>query len=128
MAGGGTANRELSFTRLVDAPRELVFEVWTNPEHLIHWWGPNGFSNTFKEINVQPGGVWRFTMHGLNGVDFPNKIEYKEVVKPSRIAFRHGSDGHDETYFDVTVNFEDKGGKTQLTMTMVFTTEEERDR
>ncbi|HYG14143.1 MAG TPA: SRPBCC family protein, partial [Bacteroidia bacterium] len=90
--------------------------------------GPNGFSNTFKEINVQPGGVWRFTMHGPNGVDFPNKIEYKEVVKPSRIAFRHSSDGQDETYFDVTVNFEDKGGKTQLTMTMVFTTEEERDR
>lgn len=126
MAGG---SRELSFTRLVDAPRELVFEAWTNPEHLIHWWGPHGFSNTFKEINIQPGGVWRFTMHGPDGTDYPNKIEYTEVVKPSRLVYKHGPDNENGTgYFNVTVDFEEKDGKTQLTMTMVFTTEAERDR
>ena len=56
------SNRELAISRLLNAPRELVWEVWTKPEHLTHWWGPVGFSTTTDEISIKPGGVWRFIM------------------------------------------------------------------
>lgn len=79
---GDTADREIVISRLIHAPRELVFKVWTDPKHVAHWWGPNGFTNTIHEMDVRPGGVWRFIMHGPDGVDYPNKIVYKEVVKP----------------------------------------------
>src|SRR5579862_1989189 len=64
---GNAAERELVFRRLLDAPRELVFDVWTNPAHVPQWWGPNGFTTTIHEMDVRPGGVWRLTMHGPDG-------------------------------------------------------------
>lgn len=65
--------------------------MWTDPKH-IAWWGPNGFTNTIHEMNVKPGGVWRFIMHGPDGTDYPNKILFIEVVKPERLVYTHGSD------------------------------------
>ena len=78
----------LIHTRLLDAPRELVWEVWTNPEHLKNWWGPNGFTLTNKSMEVQPGKYWNFIMHGM-GQDFDNSIQYTEVIKPSLLAYKH---------------------------------------
>src|ERR1700722_8445011 len=102
-----TSGREIVTTRLINAPRELVFEVWTKPEHIAKWWGPDGFTNTIKEMEVKPGGVWRFIMHGPNGMDFPTKIVYSEVVKPERLAYRVGAhDENDPNFFDVVVTFE----------------------
>ena len=69
-----TANRELSITRVLNAPPELVWEVWTKPEHITNWWGPFGFTTTTHEMNIKPGGVWRFMMHVPDGRDYPNKI------------------------------------------------------
>lgn len=60
----GAADREIVATRVFDAPRDLVFKMWTDPKHIVHWWGPNGFTNTIHEMDVRPGGVWRFIMHG----------------------------------------------------------------
>ena len=74
---------EIVTTRLLNAPRALVFEAWTDPHHVAQWWGPNGFTNTIHEMDVTPGGVWRFVMHGPDGVDYPNRIVYIEVVNPS---------------------------------------------
>ena len=121
-----TSDRELVITRLLNAPRELVFEVWTDPKHVAQWWGPNGFTNTVHEMEVKPGGVWRLTMHGPDGVDFPNKIVFHKVFKPELLVYSHGDD-KDPGQFEVTVNFVAKGKKTELTMRSVFRTKEELD-
>lgn len=108
----------LIHTRMLDAPRELVWDVWTNPDHLKEWWGPNGFSLTTKSMTVEPGNVWQFIMHGM-GRDWDNKIEYVEVNKPSRLVYKHSGKGASHTFF-VTVLFEEADGKTLLTMRSVF--------
>jgi uncharacterized protein YndB with AHSA1/START domain len=124
-----TSNRELVITRLINAPRELVWEAWTNPEHVKHWWGPDGFTNTIYEMEVKPGGVWRFIMHGPNGMDFPNKIIFNEVVKPERLVYTHGSeDDNDPNIFHATSTFEDRSGKTNIIMQAIWPTAEQRDK
>ena len=106
-------------TRILNAPRELVWEVWTNPAHIKEWWGPNGFSLTTKSMTVEPGQVWDFIMHGM-GRDWDNKIEYVEVTKPSFLSYNH-SGAQDEDYnFTVSILFEEVGVKTLLTMRSVF--------
>ena len=76
------ASREIVATRTFDAPRDLVFKMWTDPKHIAQWWGPKGFTTTIYEMDVKPGGVWRFVMHGPVGVDYQNKVVYLEIVKP----------------------------------------------
>jgi uncharacterized protein YndB with AHSA1/START domain len=123
------SDREIVFTRLFDAPRELVWEAWTDPQQVVQWWGPRGFTTTTHEMAVRPGGVWRFIMHGPDGTDYPNKIVYTEVVPPERLAYTHGSDDGDESgQFQVTVTFTDQDGKTRLTMRSLFASAEERDK
>lgn len=122
------SDREIVITRLFEAPRELVWKAWTDPKHLVHWWGPKGFTNTFQEIDVRPGGVWRFVMHGPDGRDYQNKIVFAEIVKPERLAYSHGGDEGEPVQFRVTVTFAEEGGKTRLTMRSVFPSAEERDR
>jgi len=113
---------QLIYTRLLNAPRELVWEVWTQPQHLKEWWGPNGFTLTHKSMKVQKGSEWRFTMHGF-GRNFENKITYLEVVRPSLLSYRHG-DENESINFMVYVTFDDAAGKTLLTMRSVFQSEE----
>ncbi len=121
-----TADREISTVRIFDAPRELVWEAWTNPKHIAIWWGPNGFTNTIYEMNVKPGGVWDYMMHGPDGVGYPNLISYLEVKKPELLIYDHG-DKTNPKQFHVTVTFENENGKTKLTMKMVFPTKAARD-
>ena len=121
-----TSDREIVITRVFDAPRDLVFQTWTDPQHIGSWWGPNGFTTTTHEIDIRPGGVWRFIMHGPDGTDYPNKIVYLEVAKPERLVYDHGDDG-ERGYFRVTVTFVEERGKTRLTMRSLFTTAAERD-
>ena len=124
-----TSDREMVFTRIFDAPRELVFEAWIDPKHLMQWWGPNGFTNTIHEINVKPGGIWRFIMHGPDGVNYPEKIVYDEVVAPERLVFRHVDDKENESVlFQTIVTFVNQDGKTKLTMRAIFPSTAERDR
>ena len=123
-----TADREIAATRLLDAPRDLVFQMWTDPAHIGRWWGPNGFTTTTQEMDVRPGGVWRFVMHGPDGTDYKNKIVYLEIVKPERLVYRHaGDDDTEPVKFHVTVNFAEQGNKTLLSMRMLFDSAEERD-
>jgi len=118
--------RELVITRLFNAPRALVFGAWSQPEQLAAWWGPRGFTTTVHEMDVRPGGVARFVMHGPDGVDYPNRIVYSEVVMPERLAYTHGDDGDAAgEAFEVTVTFEEQGGGTNVTMRMVFASAEE---
>ncbi len=115
------SDREFVITRLLDAPRELVFEVWTDPEHVAHWWGPNGFTTTTDEMNVKPGGFWRFAMHAPDGMEYPNRIEFLEVVENERLVYTHDSGvANDPGRFHVTVTFEEEDKKTRLTMRALF--------
>ncbi len=122
-----TADRELVFTRILNAPPALAFQAWTHPNHVAKWWGPNGFTITTESMDVRVSGEWRFMMHGPNGMDFPNKITFAEVTPPSRLRYRHG-DYDDAGIFDVTVTFEDEGGRTKLTMRFVFPTAADKEK
>lgn len=112
---------ELVSTRVFDVPRELVFQAWTSPELLARWWGPRGFTNTFHEIDMRPGGTWLFTMHGPNGVDYPNHSVFVEIVPLERVVLDHLS-GHQ---FRVTAIFEDLKGRTRVTFRQLFKDTEE---
>ena len=122
------SERELVLTREFDAPRALVWRAWTDPRHIGQWWGPRGFTITTHEIEVRPGGVWRFVMHGPDGTDYDNRIIYRELAPPERMVYAHGSDKDDDPeQFMVTVTFHDRGDKTELTMRMLFATAAQRE-
>jgi uncharacterized protein YndB with AHSA1/START domain len=127
-----TADRSIEITRVFDAPRELVFKAWIDPARIGQWFGPDGFTITTHEMDVRPGGVWRFVMHGPDGVDYQNKIVYLEIVAPERLVYDHGDDGDDgedaQAPFHVTVTFAEQAGKTELTMRSLFASAADRDR
>ncbi len=116
-----TANRELSISRLLNAPRELVWEVWTNPEHIKHWWGPDGFKSTIFQMDVKPEGVWDFIMHGPDGTDYKNKHIYKEVIRPEKLVLDHVT----APKFRMTVTFKEQGNKTLVSLYSVFESAEQ---
>ena len=125
------SDREIVITRVVDAPRELVWEAWTNPEHVARWWGPNGFTTTIEKMDVRPGGVWQHVMHGPDGTDYPNKSVFQEILKPARIVMSHGGGrkGARGVTFVATWTFEPvDGNKTRVTIHSVFPSAEDRDR
>lgn len=82
---------EIVSTRVFNVSRELLFQAYTDPELLQNWWGPNGFTNTFHKFDLQSDGEWNFTMHGPDGVDYKNKIVFREIVPPEKIIFDHVS-------------------------------------
>ncbi|MGB7617513.1 MAG: SRPBCC family protein [Pseudolabrys sp.] len=122
--------RSIIGTRLLDAPRKLVFAAWTDPKHLAQWWGPNGFTTTTHTFDFRPSGVWRFVMHGPDGRDYQNRITFDEITPPERIVYRHsGGDDVEPVQFTQTVTFEDLGnGQTRLTWHGRFPSAEERAR
>jgi uncharacterized protein YndB with AHSA1/START domain len=81
-----TSAREIVITRVFDAPCELVFDAMADPKQVVQWWGPIGFTTTIHGMDVRTGGVWRHTMHGPDGTDYPNKSIFIEVVRPERIV------------------------------------------
>jgi uncharacterized protein YndB with AHSA1/START domain len=111
---------ELVITRVFDAPRSLVFKVWTEPEHLLRWYGPRGFTISSFTLDPRPGGAWRCCMRSPQGQDFWVRGKYLEVVAPERLSFtwahedEHGGLGHETV---VTVALAALGGKTELTLT-----------
>jgi len=120
-----TSDREIVLSRVFDAPRELVFEAYSTVEHLSRWFGPDGFTTTTYSMDFRTGGAWKYMMHGPDGTDWPNLVTYTEIDPPSRICFDHGD--FDRVHFQVTLTFEDQGGKTSLTQQMVFPSKEALD-
>lgn len=122
---------EIVMSRVFAAPRELVWQAWTDPRHVGNWWGPNGFTTTTHSMDFRPGGLWRYTMHGPDGRDYPNRIEYLEINPPSRLRYKHsGEPGSEPVRFHTDVSFEPAGaggGHTRVTMRSVFPSASERD-
>src|ERR1700744_353653 len=110
---------ELTITRIFDAPRELMFKVWTDPKHLSLWWGPAKFTNPVCEVDLRPGGHILIHMKGPDGIVHPMGGVYKEIVPPERLVFTSFALGeNNEPLFEVmnTIIFTEEGGKTKLTM------------
>lgn len=125
------SEREIVITRLFDAPRDLVFKAFTDPEKIGQWWGPNGFSTTTKRMIFKVGGEWIFTMHGPGGTDYPNRIVYTDIERNEYLKYDHygNEDGEDDPpHFKSTVTFENKEGKTKVTLRMLFPTKKARDK
>lgn len=118
------ADREVVTMRVVDAPRQQVFEAWIDPGQVARWWGPDGFTTTIQEMDARPGGVWRSVMHGPDGIDYQNKSVFDEITKPERRVYSHVSG----PVFRMTVTFDEDGGKTTVTMRMLFETAVARDK
>lgn len=121
------ADRELRAVREFKAPLELVWKVWTDPEHIDHWWGPEGFSTTTHEMNVTEGGIWRQTMHGPDGRDYPNVIRYTTVKPRELIEYTHGEPGNLDM-FRTSVRFTATENGTHIEMRMLFPTAEDLER
>ncbi|MEO6851261.1 MAG: SRPBCC family protein [Mucilaginibacter sp.] len=120
MAGkSNTQDRELLIVRTLNAPIELVWEVFTKPEHIAKWWGPNGFTNTIYTMDVRPGGEWDFVMHGPDGRDYKNKVIYREIISFEKIVFDHSPPS-----FTTTIEFKPNGDTTELKWHMLFETAE----
>lgn len=119
-------DREIIVTRYFDAPQALVFKAWTEPKHLIQWWGPEGFTHTIQELDVKQGGIWRFIMHAPDGTDYPNEIHFLEIDEPNRLVYAHGGDNDEQHH--VKVDFVQQGTQTKLTMKMRFASVAERIR
>jgi uncharacterized protein YndB with AHSA1/START domain len=117
-----TTDREMRIVRTFKAPIELMWEAWTKPEHISHWWGPKGFTSTIHEMDLREGGAWRLTLHGPDGTNYPNKSIFKEIVPPKKIVFEHFN-----PHFFTTVLFESKEDETQVNWSMLFDTAEMYD-
>ncbi|HRH60486.1 MAG TPA: SRPBCC family protein [Chitinophagaceae bacterium] len=113
---------EIVSSRIVNAPRELVYRAWAEPEHLKNWWGPKGFSNTFHEFDFRVGGRWKFIMHGPEKGNYPNECEFTQIDKPSLIAWKRYS----KPLFRVVAAFEEVAeSKTKIIFKQIFDTAEE---
>jgi uncharacterized protein YndB with AHSA1/START domain len=118
-------NREATATRVFDAPRELVWEAMTRPEHVARWYGPRGTTLTTCEIDLRPGGAFRYVMRGPDGSEVAFAGVYREVVPPARIVNSWGLEsmpGHEAVE---TATWEEADGRTTVRMSIVFATPED---
>jgi uncharacterized protein YndB with AHSA1/START domain len=115
--------RELLLERVFDAPRELLFQAWTDPLRLAQWWGPSGFTNPVCDLDVRPGGAWRIDMRGPDGRVYPMRGEYIRITEPAELVFltsAHFDAGGDSGFeIENTVVFEDLGDRTKLKLRAV---------
>ncbi|MCW2834417.1 MAG: ATPase [Nocardioides sp.] len=126
-AQSATADREIVITRVINAPRELVFDAFTAVRHLAQWWGPEGFTTTTRAFEFHVGEAWDFVMHGPDGTDYQEWITWTEITTPTRIAMLHGESINDPNAFESTLTFAADGAATLIEMRTVFPSNELRD-
>lgn len=125
--------REVVITRVFDAPREMVWEAWTDAEQIVKWWGPHGFTLTIDAMDVRPGGVWKSTMYGPDGTEYLNDCVFTEVVRPERIVYtlipgrKRDRTAQEPDRVQASWLFEAQGRKTKVTLRMLFPSAEARD-
>ena len=127
MTTTSSADREIVISRVIDAPRELVFEAFTEVRHLSRWWGPEGFTTTTRSFEFRAGGAWDFVMHGPDGTDYQEWITWTEIAPPERIAFLHGDSPDDADAFESVLTFQPDGAATRVELRTVFPTKQARD-
>src|SRR3954452_12385087 len=123
-AQSATADREVVISRVIDAPREVVFEAFTEVRHLSRWWGPVGFTTTTRAFEFRVGGEGEFVMHGPDGTDYSEWITWTEITPPERIALRHGESRADPTAFESVLTFESDDARSRIEMRTVFPSKE----
>ncbi len=117
--------RVIVSTRQIQKPLVQVYKAWTTPSLLKNWWGPKGFTNTFNEFHLEPGGYWRFIMHGPDGKNYDNESQFVTIAPLRKIVFNHIT----PPVFQVVASFEKAGDNaTLLTFTMIFDTESTRQK
>ncbi|WP_113654287.1 SRPBCC family protein [Pedobacter namyangjuensis] len=117
-----TPEKEIVTTRILNYPQQLVFDAWANPAHLINWWGPKGFTNTFNEFDFREGGKWSFVMHGPDKGNYANECEFVKIEKPSFIAWKR----HSKPLFQVVASFKEiSKEQTEVIFKMIFATADE---
>ena len=114
-------------TRVFDAPRRLVFEAHSSPEHLRHWWGWRDSTLPVCDMDFRPGGAWRFVQRTADGQEYGFRGVYREIVPPERIVQTFEFDGMPGHISVETLTFEERDGQTTLTSTSVFQSMEDRD-
>ena len=125
MTSKTVADREIVVTRLIDAPRDLVFAAFTEQEHIEQWWAPKGAVT--HEMDVKPGGVWRYSQPAHNGSSMPFEIKFIGLDRPTRLGYDYGADGANAPEpVRTTVIFEEEDGKTKVTLQLLFATAVER--
>src|SRR6478735_9668177 len=122
-----TADREIVISRVVNAPRELVFEAFTKVRHLSRWWGPEEFTTTTRAFEFRVGGEWDFVLHGPDGTDYQEWIRWTEIAPPERIEMLHGEYREDPNAFESVLTFAPDGVATRIEMRTVFPTKALRD-
>ena len=128
------SDRELVISRVLNAPRELVFKAWTEAKHIEQWWGPQGFTTRVTEMDLRPGGKWCYVMISFDGTEYPSQGVFREIVPPERIVTSDEFGEGIEKVLDVdlpqgmvvTVLFEDLGGKTGVTIQIVHESADDR--
>ncbi|MFA5121271.1 SRPBCC family protein [Zavarzinia sp.] len=122
-------DREIVLCRVIAAPRERVFEAWTDPAQIVQWFGPDGFVVESLECDIRPGGRWRFVFTGPDGTRYDNRMVFLRLEAPRLIEIEHGRDRDDDpTRFHVTLTFDAQSdGKTVLTLRQLHPTKEQRD-
>ena len=126
-AQSATDDREIVISRVISAPRELVFEAFTEVRHLSRWWGPEGFTTTTRAFEFRVGGEWDFVLHGPDGTDYQEWISWTEIVPPERIEMLHGESRGDPNAFVSVLTFAPDGAATRVEMLTVFPTKELRE-
>ena len=121
------SDREIVMTRVFDAPRPLVFDAHTKPEHLVHWWGRRGFTLPVCEVDLRQGGAYRFVQRGPDGQEYAFRGEYREILPPERLVYTFRFEGMPGHVALETLTFGEEGDKTKLTSTSLFQTVEDRD-
>lgn len=127
------SERELVMERVFNAPRELVFKAWTEPEHLAHWWGPKGWTLPVCTVDLRPGGEWHYCMRGPEGEESWGKATYREIVPPERLVYvdtfsdAEGNVNPALPQMVIAVEFFEHEGKTKVVSRSLFATVEERD-
>lgn len=120
-------DRQIVLTRLIKAPVQMVWKCWTDPAILPKWFGPEGYSCTTKEIDLQVGGQWRFDMIGPDGTVWANRHRYHVMDPYARIEFLMDADSDDDTPKEVVVDLTPEDGGTRLVQTMTLASKAERD-
>jgi uncharacterized protein YndB with AHSA1/START domain len=121
------AEREIVVSRIIEAPRRVVFDAFTSAKHLAQWCAPNGATITTQAFDFKPGGVWDATVQSRDGSAYPNHWMWKEIVPPERIVWLYGMGKDDPHPVTTTLTLAERGATTEATLRLVFGSKEERD-